>query len=418
MKRAALLIQEIAGGTISSTLKDEYPVVINPFSFHVSYANVVRLIGQAIPNEEIKSIIVALGIEVASETETGLDVLVPAYRVDVTREVDVVEEVLRIYGYNNIELKSQIKASLNTVEKPDKEVVLNQLADLLIANGFREILSNSLTKLDYADDSETAVKLYNPLSSDLDTMRQNMVFSVLSAIEYNQKRRNFDLKFFEFGKTYALDGEGYKETQHLAFAMAGKNEAEQWNSKKDAVNFYNLKAAVDTLIKRLKIEGIQIQDATSTHFAYGLNYMKGQKCLVSFGAIANADLKKADVEGQVFFADFDWDVLMKIIRKNSIQYKEVSKFPAVRRDLSLLIDENVSFDKLQFVAQKTERKLLKEVNVFDVYKGDKIPEGKKSYALSFILQDEEKTLTDKQIDAIVQKLIVNFEKELGAEVRG
>ena len=418
LKRAALLIQEIAGGTISSTLKDEYPVEIKPFSFHVSYANVVRLIGQAIPNDEIKSIIVALGIEVAAETEAGLDVLVPAYRVDVTREVDVVEEVLRIYGYNNIELKSQIKASLNTVEKPEKEVVLNQLADLLIANGFREILSNSLTKLDYADEPETAVKLFNPLSSDLDTMRQNMVFSVLNAVEYNQKRRNFDLKFFEFGKTYALDGEGYKETQHLVFALTGKNEPEQWNNKKEGVSFYHLKAAVDTLVKRLKIEGIQIQDASNKHFAYGLSYMKGQKCLVSFGAVADADLKKADVEGQVFFADFDWDVLMKIIRKNSIQYKEVSKFPAVRRDLSLLIDENVSFDKLQFIAQKTERKLLKEVNVFDVYKGDKIPAGKKSYALSFILQDEEKTLTDKQIDAIVQKLIVNFEKELGAEVRG
>ncbi|WP_367208979.1 phenylalanine--tRNA ligase subunit beta [Sphingobacterium sp. R2] len=418
LKRAALLIQEIAGGTISSTLKDEYPVEVKPFSFHVSYANVIRLIGQEIPTQEIKSIIVALGIEVAAETEEGLDVLVPAYRVDVTREVDVVEEVLRIYGYNNIELKSQIKASLNTVEKPDKEVVLNQLADLLIANGFREILSNSLTKLDFVDDSDTAVKLYNPLSSDLDTMRQNMVFSMLNAIEYNQKRRNFDLKFFEFGKTYALDGEGYKETQHLVFAMAGKNEPEQWNSEKDAVNFYHLKAAVDTFIRRLKIEGVQIQDTSSAHFAYGLDYMKGQKCLVSFGAVAQNDLKKADVEGQVFFADFDWDVLMKIIRKNSIQYKEVSKFPAVRRDLSLLIDENVSFDKLHLVAQKTERKLLKAINVFDVYKGNKIPEGKKSYALSFILQDEEKTLNDKQIDAIVQKLIVNFEKELGAEVRG
>ncbi len=418
LKHAALLIQEIAGGTISSTLKDEYPVEVKPFSFHVSYANVIRLIGQEIPTQEIKSIIVALGIEVAAETEEGLDVLVPAYRVDVTREVDVVEEVLRIYGYNNIELKSQIKASLNTVEKPDKEVVLNQLADLLIANGFREILSNSLTKLDFVDDSDTAVKLYNPLSSDLDTMRQNMVFSMLNAIEYNQKHRNFDLKFFEFGKTYALDGEGYKETQHLVFAMAGKNEPEQWNSKKDAVNFYHLKAAVDTFIRRLKIEGVQIQDTSSAHFAYGLDYMKGQKCLVSFGAVAHNDLKKADVEGQVFFADFDWDVLMKIIRKNSIQYKEVSKFPAVRRDLSLLIDENVSFDKLHLVAQKTERKLLKAINVFDVYKGNKIPEGKKSYALSFILQDEEKTLNDKQIDAIVQKLIVNFEKELGAEVRG
>lgn len=418
LKKAAILIQEVAGGHINSQITDLYPSEIKPFAFHVSYHNVRRLIGQDIPDEEIRSIIVALGIGIEQESTDGLDVLVPAYRVDVTREVDVIEEVLRIYGYNNVELKPQIKSSLNTSEKPDKEVVLNQLADLLIANGFRETLSNSLTKLDYADDEATAVRLCNPLSSDLDTMRQNMLFSALTTVSYNQKRRNSDLKIFEFGKTYAIDGEGYKEKQHLSIAISGKLEVEQWNNSKQSVNFYNLKAVVDLILKRLKIEGLQLQDAPTDHYAYGLSYLKGTKALVTFGAVSTAALTKADVEGQVFFADFDWDQLLKIIRKNVIKFKEVSKFPAVKRDLSLLIDEAVTFKQLETIAYKTERKLLKEVKVFDVYKGDKIPEGKKSYALSFIIEDDEKTLMDKQIDAIVQKLILNFEKEVSAEVRG
>ncbi|MEN5232670.1 phenylalanine--tRNA ligase subunit beta [Sphingobacterium faecium] len=418
LKKAAILIQEVAGGHITSQITDLYPSEIKPFAFHVSYQNVRRLIGQDIPDEEIRSIIVALGIGIEQESTEGLDVLVPAYRVDVTREVDVIEEVLRIYGYNNVELKPQIKSSLNTSEKPDKEVVLNQLADLLIANGFRETLSNSLTKLDYADDEATAVRLCNPLSSDLDTMRQNMLFSALTTVSYNQKRRNSDLKIFEFGKTYAIDGEGYKEKQHLSIAISGKLEVEQWNNSKQSVNFYNLKAVVDLILKRLKIEGLQLQDAPTDHYAYGLSYLKGTKSLVTFGAVSSSALSKADVEGQVFFADFDWDQLLKIIRKNVIKFKEVSKFPAVKRDLSLLIDEAVTFKQLETIAYKTERKLLKEVKVFDVYKGDKIPEGKKSYALSFIIEDDEKTLMDKQIDAIVQKLILNFEKEVSAEVRG
>lgn len=418
LKKAAILIQDIAGGQISSNIIDIYPAEIKPFAFNVNYNNVRKLIGQDIPNEEIKSIIVALGIGIDQESEESLDVLVPAYRVDVTREVDVIEEVLRIYGYNNVELKRQIKSSLNTSEKPDKEVVLNQLADLLIANGFREILSNSLTKLDYVDDETTAVRLCNPLSSDLDTMRQNMLFSALTAISYNQKRRNADLKVFEFGKTYAIDGEGYQEKQHLAITISGKMEAEQWNNSKQLVSFYNIKAVVDLILKRLNIGNLQLQDAPTDHYAYGLCYMRGAKALVTFGAVSTASLSKADVEGQVFFADFDWDQILKIIRKNVIKFKEVSKFPSVKRDLSLLIDENVTFKQLETIAHKTERKLLKAVNVFDVYKGDKIPEGKKSYALSFILEDEEKTLMDKQIDAIVQKLILNFEKEVSAEVRG
>ena len=417
LKRAALLIQEVAGGVISSSITDIYPKAIESFKFDVNYRNVQRLIGKAIPAEEIRSIILALGIGITAENEDQISVEVPAYKVDVTREVDVIEEVLRIYGYNNIELKSQILASLNTQDKPDKESVLNQVADLLVANGYREILSNSLTKSTYASDETTAVKLFNPLSSDLDTMRQNMLYSALTAIEYNQKRKQSDLKIFEYGKTYHLKEEGYQEKQHFAFAIAGKNEAEQWNTASKNVNFYNLKSALDTIVKRLKIEGLQIVETSNADFAYGLDYMKGQKVLVSFGAVHADVLKKVDVDNAVYFADFDWDLVLKTIRKNTIKYKEVSKFPAVRRDLALLVNEEISFETLKRIALKTDKKLLKEVNIFDVYKGDKLPQGKKSYALSFTIQDEEKTLNDKQIDSVIQKLIINFEKETGAVVR-
>jgi len=417
LKRAALLIREVAGGTVSSTIKDIYPAPVPPFAFTVSYKNVQRLIGKEIPAEEIKEIILALGIAITAENGDSIQVEVPAYKVDVTREVDVIEEVLRIYGYNNIELKSQILASLNTQEKPDKEVVLNQIADLLIANGYREILSNSLTKLSYTDDEATAVRLLNPLSSDLDTMRQNLLYSVLTAVEYNQKRKATDLKVFEHGKTYHLKEEGYEEKQRLALGIVGKQLAEQWNHDAKAVSFYTLKAAVDAIVKRLKIDNLQIVETSNKDLAYGLDYLKGQKVLVSLGAVSSEAMGKADVDGQVYFADFDWDLVLKAIRKNSIKYREVSKYPAVRRDLALLVDEAVTFEQLKIVAAKTERKLLKEVNIFDVYKGDKLPEGKKSYALSFTIQDEEKTLNDKQIDSIIQKLIVNFEKETGAVVR-
>lgn len=417
LKRAALLIQEVAGGTISSTITDTYPEPVLPFTFDVSYRNVQRLIGKDIPAIEIKEIIEALGIEITNEHDDSISVAVPAYKVDVTREVDVVEEVLRIYGYNNIELKSQILASLNTQEKPDRETVLNQVADLLIANGYREILSNSLTKMAYADDEATAVKLLNPLSSDLDTMRQNLLFSVLTAVAYNQKRKSTDLKLFEYGKTYHLSENGYEERQRLALGIVGDKVPEQWNNESKPVNFYNLKAAVDTIIKRLKVDNLQIVETTNAHFAYGLDYTKGQKVLVSLGAVSAEALNKVDVDGQVYFADFDWDLVLKAIRKNVIKYKEVSKYPAVRRDLALLVDEAVTFEQLRNIAIKSERKLLKDVNIFDVYKGDKLPEGKKSYALSFSIQDEEKTLNDKQIDSIINKLIINFEKETGAVVR-
>ncbi len=417
LKKAAILIAEVAGGTVSSTVVDIYPEPIKPFEFAVNYRRVQRVIGKDIPAEEIKSIITSLGIETKNETSEGFDVLVPAFKVDVTREIDVVEEVLRIYGYNNIELKSQIKASLNTSEKPDKEVLLNQVADFLIGNGYREILSNSLTKSDYLEDDATAVHLLNPLSSDLDVMRQNLLFSALTAIGYNQNRKNGDLKVFEYGRSYnLLDGQ-YVEKQLFGLAIAGRKDAEQWNNAGSNVSFYDIKAAVDGIIKRLKVEGIRVEEYAGNYFDFGLSYRKGEKVLVSFGSVSKANLKKADVSGPIYFAQFDWDLLLKVIKKNRITYKEVSKFPSVRRDLALLLDDQVTFDQLRLIANKTERKLLKEVQIFDVYKGDKLPEGKKSYALSFVLQDEEKTLTDKQIDGIIQKLIINFEKEVGASVR-
>ena len=417
LKRAALLIMEVGGGRLSTSVSDIYPNPVQPFVFDVAYSNVQQLIGKAIPETEIKDIIEALGIQVRSEADGILTVEVPPYKVDVTREVDIIEEVLRIYGYNNIEIKRQIKASLTTSPKPDKEVVQNQVADLLIGNGFREILSNSLTKLDYADDPTTAVRILNPLSTDLDTMRQNLLFSVLQAISYNQKRKHPDLKFFEFGSTYHLHGEGYLETRRLSLAMTGRQASEQWNHSGKSVSFYHIKAAVDTILQRLNISGLQVSDASEGSYQYGLAYEKGGKTLVTFGAVDQTCLRKTDVDGEVFYADFDWDLVLKTIRKHKITYREVSKFPAVRRDLSLLIDTNVSFGVLKAIAEKTERKLLKSVNVFDVYRGDKLPSGKKSYALHFVLQDEEKTLNDKQIDTIVKKLIYNFEKEVGAEVR-
>lgn len=417
LKRAALLIAKLAGGTISSPLSDLYPDPIRPFMFDVRYARVQSLIGKAIPEAEIKAIIEALGITVRSEAPTALTVEVPAYRVDVTREVDMVEEVLRMYGYNNIEIKRQIKASLTASPKPDKEVVQNQVADLLVGNGFREILSNSLTKSEYIDDTASAVRILNPLSTDLDAMRQNLLFSALEAIAYNQKRKQTELKFFEFGSTYRVQDGNYRETQSLALAITGRQLPEQWNHDDNGVTFYHIKSAVDAILGRLNIQGLQTMDAPEAHYQYGIVYLRGDNPLVTFGAVAPQHLRRTDVDGEVFFAEFNWGLILKAIRNNQIRYREISKFPPVRRDLSLLIDADVSFATLKAIAERTERKLLRRVNVFDVYRGDKLPPGKKSYALHFVLQDEEKTLTDKQIDAIVKKLIYNFEKETGATVR-
>jgi phenylalanyl-tRNA synthetase beta chain len=417
IQRAAFLIKKITDAGDVSTISDFYPNPILPFAVSVSYKNVQRVIGKEIPKEEIRAIIEALEIKVKEDDGEILELEVPSYKVDVTREIDIIEEVLRMYGYNNIEIKQQMKASLSTSVKPDKEVVQNLVSDFLIGNGYHEILNNSLTKIAYAQDKEKAVKILNPLSGDLSVMRQSLLFSGLETIEYNQKRRNSSLRLFEFGKTYFVEGEKYRETEHLSLFLTGKDKAEQWNHQSKAVSFFQIKGAVDGLLNRLNIRGFQVQDILDEHFEYGLNYHRGPQSIVSFGAVKPSLLKDMDIENEVFYADINWEVLLRAIRNNSIVYQEVSKFPSVRRDLALLIDKSVTFSDLEKIAQKTDRKILKKVNVFDVYQGDKLPVGKKSYALSFTFQDEEKTLTDKQIDALVQKLIVNFGKEANAEVR-
>ena len=417
LKRAAILIQELAGGQISSEISDIYPVQANPFPVELSYKNVSRLIGKIIPADEIRATLLGLGIKIISEDSEGMKLEVPAYKVDVTREVDIIEEVLRIHGYDNVEIPSQIRASLNTTIKPDKEVLQNQIADLLSANGFFEILSNSLTKLSYSAEPERAIRILNPLSTDLDVMRQSLLFSGLEAIVYNQNRRNSDLKFYEFGKVYNLDQEIYKENLRLSVFLCGSKHTEGWNTKSENTDFYNLKSAVDLIINKLNLKGLSSMENSNPEFSLGISYRKSDKILVEFGAVSKKSLKKLDIGSDVFYADFDWDQIMRSVRNNKITYTEVSKFPSVRRDLSMLLSKEISFEQLNQIAFKTEKSLLKEVNVFDVYVGDKLPEGKKSYALSFLLQDEEKTLTDKQIDAIMQKLILNFEKQAGAEIR-
>ncbi|WP_295717228.1 phenylalanine--tRNA ligase subunit beta [Mucilaginibacter sp.] len=417
LKRAALLIQQVAGGKVSSQISDHYPAPVAPFAFDVTYKNIDRLIGQEITHGEIKAIIEALDIKIVNETADSLSLQVPPYRVDVTREVDIVEELLRIYGYNNIHIPTQIRASLNTSQKAEKDTVQNQISDLLTANGFNEILSNSLTKSAYSDNLNVAVKILNPLSSDLDVMRQTLLYSGLEAIAYNQNRRSADLKFYEFGKVYSVKDDKYSEVQRFSIFITGADVAEQWNQKQKPVSFYNLKAIVDGILKRLSITDFVVEDATCSKLAFGLQYMLNGKQLVKFGTAGANALKKVDVDKEVFYADFNFDMVLAAVRKNVIVYQEVSKFPAVRRDLSMLVDKAVSFGQLKQIAQRTERKLLQEVSVFDVYQGDKLPAGKKSYALSFIIQDSEKTLTDKAIDSIMQKLIYNLGKEAGAEIR-
>ncbi|RQO71364.1 phenylalanine--tRNA ligase subunit beta [Pedobacter sp. KBW01] len=417
LKYAALLIKELAGGEISSSVSDIYPKHIRPFEFEVSYTNINKLIGANIPSAEIKHIITALGISATSTSDDTLALRVPSFKVDVTRECDITEEVLRIYGYNNIEIPTKVNASLSYSIKPEKENTHNVIADMLTSNGYAEIMCNSLTKSAYSKNIDEAVFILNPLSSDLNVMRQNLLMPALESVAYNQNRKNADVKFYEFGKTYHLINGQYVERPRLLLLISGAKQGEQWNQNSKPTTFYNLKSAVDAIIARLGVSTYQSDTLTNEDFAYGIKYFRGDKTLVSFGAASKADRKVADVNAEVFYADFDWAVLLDIVKKNKIVHKDVAKYPQVRRDLSLLIDQQVTFDTLKGIAFKTDKKLIKEVGVFDVYMGDKLPEGKKSYALNFILQDEEQTLTDKQIENTMQKLIANLTAQAGAEIR-
>ncbi len=426
LKRAALLIKEIAGGEISSDIIDIYPKKIENFKVAFSFRSCDQLIGKHIDVETIKNIILALGIEIEQEGNDALLLSVPPFKVDVQREQDVVEEVLRIYGYNNIEIPSALNSSLAFAEKPDKEKIQNTTSEFLTNNGFSEIMGLSLTKSEYAEkltslNADQTVLMMNPLSSDLNALRQTLLFSGLEAITYNQNRKKSNLKFYEFGKTYLgakkEEGSNYIETKHLSLFITGNKTAETWNAKNEAVNFYTLKGIVQAVLERLGIS-VTAKEYTGDVFSKALTFFWNKKKIVEFGSVSKSILKLMDIKQEVLYADFNWDqILQAIVAGKAIMYTEVPKFPEVKRDLALLIDKAVQFEQLESLAYQSEKSVLKNVSLFDVYEGDKLPEGKKSYALSFILQDETATLTDKQIEKIMEKLIKVYQEKAGAEIR-
>ena len=431
LKRAALLIKELAGGSISSEIVDVYPDEIPDNRVSIKYKNIDRLIGKKIDRVNIKRILESLEIKIVEATDEGLILDVPPYRVDVTREADIIEEILRIYGYNNIEVSTDVKSTISYAPKPDRNKWKNTISDLLSNKGFNEAMSNSLTKSAYYGQTKTykaenTVKILNPLSSDLDALRQSLLFGGLEAVIYNENRKNPDLKLYEFGNCYFINPENtdentlnkYHEENHLALFISGNKNVVNWNNAAEKTDFYELKSYTDQLLQRLgyTIDLFKVEEIANDIFDYGLSYQLGNKTYVEFGLVSKQLRKSFDINSDVFYADFNWDVLMDKLPKTN-QFKVISKFPEVSRDLALLVDKSVKFEQIKELAFKTERKLLKKVSIFDIYEGEKLAEGKKSYAINFIIQDEQKTLKDKQIDKIMNKLIMVYEKELAAKLR-
>lgn len=418
LKRAAALILEIAGGVLSMDITDIYPEKLEPFKVAFSYANCQALIGKDIDRGVIKQIIVSLGISISTEGTDGLLLLVPRYKTDVTREADVIEEVMRIYGYNNVEPSTQIRFTASYADRESATRTENIAAGLLVAYGFNEMMGLSLSSEGYYTAQDDLVKVVNPLSSDLNVMRRSMIYSGLEAIAYNANRRNSDLKLFEFGKTYERteDDFGYVESKHLTLFVTGRKYAENPYGEYNRVDFAYLKGCVEQVLNRLAI-AYKSEDLVSEVLSYGLVIKQKNKTLATIGLVNKALCKKMDISAEVFYADFNWDNVLALANKKELQFREIPKFPAVRRDLALLLDKTVSYRELEELAYASERKLLKEVNLFDIYEGDKLDAGKKSYALSFMLQDEDATLTDKQIDNVMQKLVKTYTEKLGAKLR-
>ncbi len=418
LKRAANLIFELAGGVLSMGLVDLYPEKLEPFKVAFSYTNCQELIGKDIDRSVIKHIILSLGIGIEQEGNDGMLLSVPRYKTDVTREADVIEEVMRIYGYNNVEESTQIKFSAHFADREKATAAENNSANLLVGFGFHEMMGLSLTKESYYPEGTALVKVLNPLSSDLNVMRYSMLYGGLESLAYNINRKQSDLKLFEFGKTYQTVEADFKysETKHLSMFVTGRKYAENPFGKNEKVDFAFLKACVEAVLNKLSIK-FKTAELSDELFSYGLSFAHKNKPLVSLGLVNKAICKKMDVNAEVFYADFNWDHVLSLLGKTKLEFTEIPKFPAVRRDLALLIDQKTSYRELEEMAFSTERKLLKAVNLFDIYMGDKLEAGKKSYALSFTLQDEEATLNDKQIDAVMQKLIKNYTEKMGATLR-
>ena len=422
LKRAALLITEIAGGEISSDISDSYPVKIEDFQVRLSFENAKKLIGEEIPRETIKSILTSLEIKVNNVTETGLGLTVPAYRNDVQREADIIEEILRVYGYNNVGTTEKLNASISNSTRFEDYKLQIIIGQQLASQGFFEIMTNSLTTPQHIElvdsmNAEHNVEMLNPLSNDLGVMRQSLLFSGLEAIAHNINRKRADLKLFEYGKTYHQYSEAREEYKHLSIFITGNKTSERWNTSVSPSDFFYLKGTVDAVLERLGLSRYKSTPTKSDIFSEGIALSLGKKKLVEFGLVRKSILKGFGISQQVLFADFNWDNVLEMAKHNAIKFKAIPKYPEVRRDFALLLDHQVSFDDIFTIAKQTEKQLLKNVNLFDVYEGKNLPEGKKSYAVSFTLQDENKTLTDKQIDKIMSKLQSSFESKLGAELR-
>lgn len=421
LKRAALLIQEVAGGEITSDLEDLYPKKIEDFKVLLNFNNVNRIIGQEISKETIKKILVSLDIKVNSVSDAGLGLTIPSYRVDVQREIDVIEEILRVYGYNNIDITEKFNASISRSSRTEDYKVQNVVGNLLAANGFNEMMANSLTTPEYINltedlKEENNVVMLNPLSSDLSAMRQSLLFSALEAASYNINRRNNDLKLFEFGKTYHKILSGYQEDKHLSLLVTGQTNKENWTAKAQPTDFFYFKGYVTLILSRLGIEKTSTQPLTQDVFSEGLALSLGKEILVEFGMVKKSILKNFDIKQNVFYADFRWDAILKVL-STKIKFTDIAKFPEVRRDLALLVDEQVTFEQIFNIAKLTEKSLLTNISLFDVYQGESLPAGKKSYAVSFTLQDSNKTLTDAQIEKIIGKIQSQLETQLGASLR-
>ena len=435
LKQAAILCKELAGGQVSMQIKDVYPEPIEGSKVVLTYDYVNSLIGKEIGKDTIKSIVTSLDMKIEAENENQIEILVPAYRVDVKRPCDVVEDILRIYGYNNVEIPLQLKGTLTIPTDEDRNrKYINLISEQLVGGGFNEILNNSLTKVSYYKDlncytEETTVKILNPLSADLGVMRQTLLFGGLESIVRNANRKNSNLRFFEFGNCYHYDEskkeadkliKAYTQDQHLGLWVTGKRVENSWVHPNEDASFYELKAYVENILVRLglSLQAVTLVKGENNIFEDSISIVtKVGKIIAELGVVAYKLTKNMGITNEVFFADIYWDNLLKAVKKHVVEYKEISKYPAVSRDLALLVDKTVEFEQIKEIAYSTEKKLLKAVELFDVYEGKNLPEGKKSYAVNFILQDEQKTLNDKQIDSIMKKLIDNLTKRLNAELR-
>lgn len=436
MKRAALLIQEVAGGTITGAIQDIYPVPVAPYRVELTYDKVNTLIGKVIPVETVKSILESLEMKIVSETAEGLVIDVPVYRIDVQRDVDVIEDILRIYGYNNVEFSDNVKSNLSYQTPTDRSYKLqNLISEQLCGCGFNEILNNSLTRSAYYDNLSTypvshCVMLMNPLSADLNCMRQTLLFGGLESVEHNAKRKNGNIRFFEFGNCYDYNIDHKKEGETLAefsedyrlgLWVSGSRVDNNWAHPNEKSSVYELKAYVENILVRLgvNLQKVIFGNLANDIYSAGLSITTSSgRQLGTMGIVSPKICKELDIETDVCYAELSWTLLMKEIKKSKVTFSEISKFPAVKRDLALLLEKNVQFAEIEKIATESERKLLKDVALFDVYEGKNLPAGKKSYAVSFYLQDEGKTLNDKQIDAIMKKIQTNLEQKLGAQLRG